>query len=83
MNGASFFKTGVPTSSAPADPLAAMFRPACSECGSGRIRWAQLVDLLRLVDVDDRPRIHELLGYVGPEADAWHCSDCGGFGAFA
>lgn len=76
MNGASFFRA------APVSPLAALFRSTCSECGSGRVQWAQLVDLLRLVDVDDRPRVHELVGFVGPEADAWLCSECGGFGAF-
>jgi len=81
MNGASFFKTGG-AAFAP-DPLATLFRSSCSECGSDRIRWAQLVDLLPLVGVGERPRVVELIDFVGPMADAWVCSDCGGFGAFA
>lgn len=80
MNGASFFKSGG-ASFAP-DPISTFARQACSECGSDRIRWVQLVDLLPLVGDELRPRVRELLTFVGGEADAWHCSVCGGFGAF-
>jgi hypothetical protein len=78
MNGASFFKS---EAFAP-DPIATLVRRSCSECGSDRIRWAQLVDLLPSMRAELRADAHELVRFVGPDADAWLCSDCGGFGAF-
>lgn len=63
--------------------LAAMARPACSECGAGGLRWMQLVDLARQVQPELRPRVQELVGFLGPASEAWHCPGCGNFGAFA
>lgn len=73
MSGEAFFKPS---------GLSVMFRSACSECGSAGIRWMHLVDLLPQLRPEDRSRGHELVGWVGPDADAWLCSRCGGFGAF-
>jgi len=78
MNGASFFKTGA---TVPIDPLAALFRSTCTDCGSSRIEWSPLADLLSRAR--DRQRIVELLDFLGSDADAWLCSECGAFGAFA
>jgi hypothetical protein len=63
--------------------LSRLFRPTCSECGAGGLRWVHLVDLMTLVKPDQRERVHEVLHQIHPDSDAWICSECGGFGAFS
>ena len=53
------------------------FRSTCSDCGSARIEWLSLADL-----VERREEARRLLPLAGASASAWVCSDCGNFGAF-
>lgn len=67
--------------SAPTSLWAAWSRSGCSECGAA-ILWGAARDLAWHIGLSDRLRVVELVNMVGPDADAWRCTQCSAWGVF-
>lgn len=60
-----------------------LMRPACSECGAGRLKWCQPDALAAQLRTSlDRRRAQEALTFVGPNGAAWLCPRCSAWGVF-
>ena len=55
-------------------------RSTCDECGGSDLVWSDLAGLQAAVSEDQRARVDEIAGFVGPGAEAWRCTTCGNFG---
>ncbi len=62
------------------DPVSVMMRRSCSDCGKGGLEWMAPNALLSRVSESQRSRVHEGIGFSGPDGDAWLCPGCGAFG---
>lgn len=59
-------------------------RKKCSECGSTKLAWMTVFELLWSVSADERDWYRRLLPLTGAGAEAWKCSSCDdGHGVFA
>jgi hypothetical protein len=55
-------------------------RRTCDECGGSDLTWTDVAGLRAAVHDDQRQRVDEIAGFVGPGAEAWRCQTCGNFG---
>ncbi|QZN87740.1 hypothetical protein [Cellulomonas sp. C5510] len=55
-------------------------RRKCDECGGSDLAWTDLNGLREAVSDDQRARVDEVAGFVGPASEAWLCRTCGNFG---
>lgn len=60
-----------------------MFRPTCSGCGAGGLRWMSPLDLVPLQpDAAAREEVRDALLFVGVDGYAWSCPRCSEWGLF-
>lgn len=64
------------------DPLAMLLRSSCDDCGSDKLVWCTLSQLVTKVPLEDRSGVFDLLAMLGGECTAWRCRRCGMYGVF-
>lgn len=57
-----------------------MIRSNCSECSSARLVWLPASRLASRLDPEHRADAMQAVAFFGPDAEAWLCRDCSGFG---